>query len=87
MHSPDGKITTVSGIYRAIEPRPLVLHLEAGTRNGTRGHETEVTVTFEPAPGGTRMVLVPQTFVDRGQPPAATSTAGVRALCASNAKL
>ena len=32
--------------------------------NGTRGHETEVTVTFEPAPGGTRMVLTQQTFVD-----------------------
>jgi hypothetical protein len=29
-----------------------------------RGHETEVTVTFEPAPGGTRMTFVQQTFVD-----------------------
>jgi hypothetical protein len=29
-----------------------------------RGHETEVTVTFEPVTGGTRMVLTQQGFVD-----------------------
>jgi uncharacterized protein YndB with AHSA1/START domain len=30
--------------------------------NGVRGHETEVTVTLEPTPGGTRLKLVQQVF-------------------------
>jgi uncharacterized protein YndB with AHSA1/START domain len=36
----------------------------------SRGHETEITVTFEPAPGGTRLVLWQQQFqtkTDRDQ--------------------
>ena len=65
MHAPDGKDRTVSGIYRTIDPpRRLVFTWGWDDDSGARGHETEVTVTFEPAPGGTRVVLVQQTFVD-----------------------
>jgi uncharacterized protein YndB with AHSA1/START domain len=65
MHRPDGTENVVSGIYRVIEPpRRLVFTWGWDDENGTRGHETEVTVTFEPASGGTRMTLVQQTFVD-----------------------
>ena len=65
MHRPDGTENVVSGIYRVIEPpRRLVFTWGWDDDAGMRGHETEVTVTFEPAPGGTRMMLVQQTFVD-----------------------
>ena len=66
MRSPEGNDYTVSGIYRAIEPpRRLVLTWGWDDENGVRGHETEITVTFEPAPGGTRMVLTQQAFEDQ----------------------
>jgi uncharacterized protein YndB with AHSA1/START domain len=65
MRRPDGTEHVVSGIYRAIEPpKRLVFTWGWDDDAGMRGHETEVTVTFEPAPGGTRMMLVQQTFVD-----------------------
>ena len=65
MRRPDGTEHTVSGIYRAIEPpRRLVFTWAWDDDAGMRGHETEVTVTFAPAPGGTRMVLLQQTFAD-----------------------
>ena len=65
MRTPDGQNRTVSGIYRALEPpRRLVFTWGWDDDAGMRGHETEVTVTFEPAPGGTRMTLVQQAFTD-----------------------
>jgi uncharacterized protein YndB with AHSA1/START domain len=65
MRRPDGTKHVVSGIYRAIEPpKRLVFTWGWDDDAGMRGHETEVTVTFEPAPGGTRMTLLQQTFVD-----------------------
>ena len=65
MRRPDGSEHVVSGIYRAIEPpRRLVFTWGWDDDAGMRGHETEVTVTFKPAPGGTRMTLLQQTFVD-----------------------
>ncbi len=65
MRRPDGSEHVVSGIYRAIEPpKRLVFTWGWDDDAGMRGHETEITVTFEPAPGGTRMMLVQQTFVD-----------------------
>jgi uncharacterized protein YndB with AHSA1/START domain len=65
MRSPDGKDHTVSGIYRALEPpRRLVFTWGWDDDAGMRGHETEVTVTFEPTTGGTRMVLTQQGFAD-----------------------
>jgi uncharacterized protein YndB with AHSA1/START domain len=68
MRSPQGDLHTVSGVYRTIDkPRRLVFTWGWDDDKGVRGHETEVTVTFEPAPGGTRMVLLQQTFKDKDQ--------------------
>jgi len=66
MRSPDGKALTVSGVYREIDPpRRLVFTWAWDDENGTRGHETEITVTFEPAPGGTHLRLLQQRFHTR----------------------
>ena len=63
MRSRDGKQNTVSGVYRAIEkPRRLVFTWGWEDEHGQRGHETEVTVTFEAAPGGTRLVILQREF-------------------------
>lgn len=63
MRSPEGKRVTVSGAYRAIEPPSrLVFTWAWEDEKGMRGHETEVTVTFAAAPGGTRLVLVQKEF-------------------------
>ena len=63
MRSPEGKHLTVGGIYRVIEPpRRLVFTWAWEDERGQPGHETEVTVTFEPAPGGTRLLLRQQEF-------------------------
>ena len=68
MRSPEGNLYTVSGVYREIDPpRRLVFTWGWDDENGKRGHETEVTVTFEAAPGGTRLVLTQQTFADTDQ--------------------
>lgn len=65
MRSPEGKDFIVSGVYRTLEPpRRLVFTWAWDDDAGLRGNETEVTVTFEPAPGGTKMVLVQKGFVD-----------------------
>src|SRR5438876_469287 len=62
---PDGTEHMVSGSYRTIEPpKRLVFTWGWDDDAGMRSHETEVTVTFEPAPGGTRMRLVQETFID-----------------------
>jgi uncharacterized protein YndB with AHSA1/START domain len=66
MRAPDGKLRTVSGVYNTIDPpRRLVFTWGWDDDNGVRGHETEVTVTFEPTPGGTRLKLVQQVFQSR----------------------
>jgi uncharacterized protein YndB with AHSA1/START domain len=63
MRSPDGKLRTVSGIYNLIDrPRRLVFTWGWDDEEGLRGHQTEVTVTLEPTPGGTRLKLVQQLF-------------------------
>jgi uncharacterized protein YndB with AHSA1/START domain len=63
MRAPDGKRSTVSGLYRVIEPpRRLVFTWAWEDEAGARGHETEVSVAFEPAPGGTRIVIVQKEF-------------------------
>ncbi|MGA7808202.1 SRPBCC family protein [Bradyrhizobium sp.] len=52
-----------SGVYRIVEPpHRLVLTWAWEDTAGTRGHETEVVVTFDAAPGGTRLLLVQQQF-------------------------
>ena len=65
MRSPEGKNFTVSGVYRTLEPpRRLVFTWAWDDDAGLRGNETEVTVTLEPVPGGTKMMLVQKGFVD-----------------------
>ena len=66
IRSPDGTLHTVSGVYRVIDrPRRLVFTWGWDDEAGVRGHETEVTVTFEPAPGGTKLVLVQSVFTSK----------------------
>jgi uncharacterized protein YndB with AHSA1/START domain len=63
MRSTDGSKITVSGAYRTIDPpHKLVFTWAWDDDKGVRGHETEVTVTFAAAPGGTRLTLVQQRF-------------------------
>jgi uncharacterized protein YndB with AHSA1/START domain len=63
LRTPDGTLRTVSGVYNTIEPsRRIVFTWGWDDDNGVRGHETEVTVTLAPTPGGTRLRLVQQVF-------------------------
>jgi uncharacterized protein YndB with AHSA1/START domain len=63
LRTADGELRTVSGVYNAIEPpRRLVFTWGWDDDHGVRGHETEVTVTLDPTPGGTRLRLVQQVF-------------------------
>lgn len=65
MQSPDGKLMTVRGVFRAIEPpRRLVYTWSWDADMGSADYETEVTVVFEPAPGGTRIKLTHQIFAN-----------------------
>jgi uncharacterized protein YndB with AHSA1/START domain len=53
----------MSGIYRIVEPpRLLVFSWAWEDASGARGHDTEVTLNFEAAPGGTRLVLQHRRF-------------------------
>ncbi|MFZ0839084.1 MAG: SRPBCC domain-containing protein [Xanthobacteraceae bacterium] len=66
IRSPEGKLRSVSGVYSAIEPpRRLVFTWAWDDDDGVRGHETQVTVTLEPTPGGTRLRLVQEDFQNR----------------------
>jgi uncharacterized protein YndB with AHSA1/START domain len=66
IRSPEGQLRTVSGVYNTIEPpRRLVFTWAWDDDDGVRGHETQVTVTLEPTPGGTRLRLVQQDFQNR----------------------
>jgi uncharacterized protein YndB with AHSA1/START domain len=66
LRRPDGGVVATSGVYRVVEPpRHLVFTWAWENSAGARGHETEVAVSFEPAPGGTRLVLVQQHFESR----------------------
>jgi uncharacterized protein YndB with AHSA1/START domain len=59
----DTGVRAVSGVYRIVEPpRRLAFTWAWEDESGTRGQETEVTVTFEATPGGTRLVLLQQRF-------------------------
>jgi uncharacterized protein YndB with AHSA1/START domain len=49
---------TASGVYRAVEPpHRLAFTWTWEDTSGSRGHETEVLVSFQPVPGGTRLVI------------------------------
>jgi len=66
MRRPDGGMLATSGVYRIVEPpRHLAFSWAWEDASGARGHETEVEVNFEPAPGGTRLVLVQRRFENR----------------------
>jgi uncharacterized protein YndB with AHSA1/START domain len=59
MRGADGVMRTVSGVYRTIDrPRRLVFTWGWQDDSGSRGYESEVSVTFEAVPGGTRLVLL-----------------------------
>jgi uncharacterized protein YndB with AHSA1/START domain len=62
MRAPDGAMRTLGGVYRAVEPPHRLVFTWAFEEGGVRGAETEVTVTFEAAPGGTRLVLLQRSF-------------------------
>jgi uncharacterized protein YndB with AHSA1/START domain len=63
LRRPDGSVLATSGVYRIVEPpRRLAFTWAWEDASGARGHETEVMVSFESAPGGTRLVLVQQRF-------------------------
>lgn len=63
MRRADGGTVATSGIYRIVEPpRRLAFTWAWEDASGARGHETEVMVSFEAAPGGTRLVLLQSRF-------------------------
>jgi uncharacterized protein YndB with AHSA1/START domain len=65
MKLPDGKQPEVSGVYRKIEKNKQIVFTWAWQQDdGTRGHETEVTVTFEPVGKHTKLTLVQALFVE-----------------------
>jgi uncharacterized protein YndB with AHSA1/START domain len=65
MRTSDGAVRTVSGVYRTVEPPRRLVFTWAFEEGGVRGDETEVAVTFEAAPGGSRLVLLQRTFATR----------------------
>ena len=63
LRRPDGSLLATSGVYRIVEPPRLLAFTWAWeNESGARGHETDVVVNFEVAPGGTRLVLVQRRF-------------------------
>jgi len=65
MRSPDGGNHICSGIYREIErPRRLAFTWAWDQEDGSRGHETVVTVEFSARDGGTLVCLTQATFAD-----------------------
>ncbi|HLI21562.1 MAG TPA: SRPBCC domain-containing protein [Stellaceae bacterium] len=63
MRSAAGKSMTVGGIYRVVEaPRRLVFTWAWEDEKGAGGFETEVTVTFAAAPGGTKLTILQREF-------------------------
>jgi uncharacterized protein YndB with AHSA1/START domain len=65
MQLPDGNKPEVSGVYRTIEKNKRLVFTWAWKQDdGSRGHETEVTVTFEPAGKNTKITLVQSLFAE-----------------------
>jgi uncharacterized protein YndB with AHSA1/START domain len=59
----DGGGIAVGGVFRVVDPpRRLAFSWAWEDERGAPGHETEVTVTFDPAPGGARLVVLHQRF-------------------------
>jgi uncharacterized protein YndB with AHSA1/START domain len=63
MRRADGGVIVTTGIYRIIEPpHRLTFTWAWEDQSGTRGHETEVRVSFEARLGGTLLVLCQERF-------------------------
>lgn len=63
MRNEKGEDHIVSGVYRIIDPPKRLVMTWAWHYDGARtGHETELSITLEPVDGGTRLILVQQTF-------------------------
>jgi len=63
MANDDGMRVTVSGRYREVSPPDrLVMTWGWQQEDGTRGHETEIVLTLEDVPEGTRLRLVQSVF-------------------------
>lgn len=66
MRRPDGGAVATSGVYRIVEPPHRLSFTWAWeAEDGARGHESEVVVTFEAAPGGTRLLLMQARFENK----------------------
>jgi uncharacterized protein YndB with AHSA1/START domain len=66
LHRSGSPALALSGVYRVVEPpNRLAFSWAWEDSSGARGHETEVTVTFEATPGGTRLVLMQARFESR----------------------
>ncbi len=65
MVNSDGDQHTSSGVYKVLDrPNRLVFTWAWTQENGSRGHETDVEVIFEPSHKGTRMILQQGKFED-----------------------
>ncbi len=63
MATPDGNRLTVSGRFRELTPPDrLVMTWAWHQDDGSRGHGTEIVVTFEDVPEGTKLRLVQSIF-------------------------
>jgi uncharacterized protein YndB with AHSA1/START domain len=63
LHRSGSPALALSGVYRIVEPPTrLAFSWAWEDASGARGHETEVMVTFEATPGGTRLVLLQARF-------------------------
>ena len=62
MRSPEGKDHIVSGVYREITPPERLVFTWAWEEDGTRGHESVVTIELAETPGGTRLELTQEGF-------------------------
>jgi uncharacterized protein YndB with AHSA1/START domain len=61
-----GREIAMGGVFHIVEPsRRLAFSWAWEEAPGTRGDVTEVTASFEPVPGGTRLVLVHQNFASQ----------------------
>jgi uncharacterized protein YndB with AHSA1/START domain len=64
MNLPDGHRPVVSGVYHTIEKnKRLVFTWAWDQEDGSRGHETEITLTFEPHGEHTKLTLVQAVFL------------------------
>ena len=62
MHGPDGHVMTLYGQFRRIEPPRLLEHTFAWEGEG---HETTVTIEFEPHEDGTELTVTHSGFTDQ----------------------